>query len=292
MIKSMTGYGRYVSHDQKRQITIEVKTVNHRYLDISCKIPRELYPYENELKKQMKGQLKRGRVDVYISCAGEQLTDKKMQVDWDVFEQYLNNINALQEKGNVQGSLSIEHILSMEDLFYIEEPDHLDEQLFEIIKDGLQKALEQVVEMRTVEGEAIQNDFHSRIRLLKSYTAQLEKHVKSMETQQFNSIKEKLETMLDGKGIDEERIVQEAAIQIEKADIAEELTRLHSHMDQFLETVKKNDSIGRKLDFIAQELLREVNTIASKSILSEVSRVAVEMKSEIEKIKEQVQNIE
>lgn len=99
----MTGYGRYVSHDQKRQITIEVKTVNHRYLDISCKIPRELYPYENELKKQMKGQLKRGRVDVYISCAGEQLTDKKMQVDWDVFEQYLNNINALQERGMYKG---------------------------------------------------------------------------------------------------------------------------------------------------------------------------------------------
>lgn len=126
---------------------------------------------------------------------------------------------------------------------------------------------------------------------MKSYTAQLEEHAKSMETQQFNSLK-KLETMLDGKGIDDERIVQEAAIQIEKADIAEELTRLHSHMDQFIETVKKNDSIGRKLDFIAQELLREVNTIASKSILSEVSRIAVEMKSEIEKIKEQVQNIE
>lgn len=106
---------------------------------------------------------------------------------------------------------------------------------------------------------------------MKSYTAQLEEHAKSMETQQFNSLKEKLETMLDGKGIDDERIVQEAAIQIEKADIAEELTRLHSHMDQFIETVKKNDSIGRKLDFIAQELLREVNTIASKSILSEVS---------------------
>ncbi|MFC0014280.1 MULTISPECIES: YicC/YloC family endoribonuclease [Allobacillus] len=292
MIKSMTGYGRFVSHNQKRQITIEVKTINHRYLDISCKIPRELYPYENELKKQMKAELSRGRVDVYIACNGEQLTDKKMQVDWDLFDQYLRSIEAIQEKGNIQGSLSIEHILSMENLFYIEEPDVLDEQLLKTIKDGMQEALQQVIEMRTTEGEAIQKDFINRIQSLKSYTVQLEEHAKRLETEQFNSLKEKLEKMLEGQGIDEARIVQEAAIQIEKADIAEELTRLHSHIEQFLEALDKNGSIGRKLDFIAQELLREVNTIASKSILSEVSRIAVEMKSEIEKIKEQVQNIE
>ncbi|MBR7552820.1 YicC/YloC family endoribonuclease [Allobacillus sp. GCM10007491] len=292
MIKSMTGYGRFVSHNQKRQITIEVKTINHRYLDISCKIPRELYPYENELKKQMKAELSRGRVDVYIACNGEQLTDKKMQVDWGLFDQYLRSIEAIQEKGNIQGSLSIEHILSMENLFYIEEPDVLDEQLLKTIKDGMQEALQQVIEMRTTEGEAIQKDFINRIQSLKSYTVQLEEHAKRLETEQFNSLKEKLEKMLEGQGIDEARIVQEAAIQIEKADIAEELTRLHSHIEQFLETLDKNGPIGRKLDFIAQELLREVNTIASKSILSEVSRIAVEMKSEIEKIKEQVQNIE
>ena len=292
MINSMTGFGRHVINDNKRQLTIEVKTVNHRYLDISFKIPRELYAYENQLKHLIQDELSRGRVDVYISIKGEGLKGKNIQVDWNLLNQYIEKISEIQAQSPIKGELTIDHLLSVEDIFYTGEEDEVDDQFLSMIERGLQSALQQVNEMRRVEGEALFADFSNRLEKLQHHTDHLKSLAEDGKKEHFDKLKEKLLHLMDDQEIDDVRLAQEAALLVDRADITEELTRLYSHIHQFSETIKLNDSVGRKLDFIAQELLREVNTIASKSNKPEISQTVVEMKSEIEKMKEQLQNVE
>lgn len=269
-----------------------MKTVNHRFLDILFKMPRELYRLESLLKREIQSRIKRGRVELFITIKGEGLSDQAIQVDWNLLNQYIKQVDHIQRETKISGHLSLDHLFQLEDIFYTEESEAVDDELTNMLKDGLNQVIDQVNEMRTREGDNLVSDLVSHLNALKDWAKNVEAVSEENKNEQFEKLKNKLSNFLSQEQGSEERIVQEAAILVEKSDISEELTRLYSHIDQFFETLELDVPIGRKLDFITQELLREVNTIASKTTIVDVSQSIVEMKSEIEKMKEQVQNIE
>jgi uncharacterized protein (TIGR00255 family) len=292
MIYSMTGYGRETTSVHDTKITVEIKTVNHRFLDFSIRAPKELLALEESFKKMIKTDMRRGRVELYITIDGTSLGEKKVNIDWQLLEQYIKLLNEATDRYNVKGSLSTEQLINLPDLFFVEEQEVIG-SYEEHILQTVEQAVLQCVHMRKTEGQALERDLIKRISVIREIT----EHVKELAPTVVKLYKErlhhKLEEMLqDHYELDESRLLAEVSIFAEKADIEEEITRLTSHCDQFLLILKEKEPIGRKLDFLVQEMNRETNTIGAKANDYRISQQVVSMKSELEKIKEQVQNIE
>ncbi len=293
MVRSMTGYGRSIKQLDDTTITVEIRTVNHRFLDMSTKMPRSLLYLEDSIKKIIQKDFQRGRVDVYITLEGSGLTTRTLIVDWDLMDQFITQLKTAQERYQLQGEVSVQSLTEMDDLFTIQEQEEHEDQVKTAILEAVKESTELAREMRLQEGHALREDMENRLSVIESTVENLESRRDIVIEETRERIKGRIEEYTQEELRDQDsRIIHEVGLLAEKGDIAEEITRMFSHVNQFRQTLQDKEAIGRKLDFIVQEMNRESNTIGSKSTDAKISEWVVLLKSEIEKIKEQVQNVE
>jgi len=294
MIKSMTGFGRGEFNDGKRNITVEIKSVNHRYSDITVKMPRRYSFVEDKVKNTIKENIKRGKIDVSIMVENITESDVNISLNKMVAQQYITNLTELQKEFGVRGEISLGLLAGMPEVMK-QVPDVDDEEeMTKCILAPVRDAAKKLEEMRAVEGEKLSKDLLMRADLIKDLVAQIEEKAEDVPKEYAQKLKDRIKDLLDGSvEIPEDRIMVEAAIFADKCNITEELTRLKSHMDQMKEIIGSSTGAdGKKLDFLVQEMNREANTIGSKANDIEITNLMLQIKAEVEKIREQVQNIE
>ncbi|MFJ7638659.1 YicC/YloC family endoribonuclease [Peribacillus sp. NPDC097206] len=291
MVTSMTGYGRGESQNEQVKVFAEIKTVNHRFCEYTIRMPRQLLVLEEKVKKMASEYIRRGRVELFITVEGKSLVSKNVDIDWNLADQYVSLMDAVKGKYNLGGSISLQDILQLESIFLMEEVATVPSDLEKLLMESVKGALENLKQMRVQEGQGLASDLQSQLKKFAEIVAGVKTYAPSVVKQYKDRLTIKLSELTDGM-IEDSRIVTEAAIFADKCDINEELTRLDSHVQQFSDTLKQGQPIGRKLDFLVQEMNREVNTIGSKANDSAITKEVVEMKSLLEKLKEQVQNIE
>lgn len=291
MVISMTGFGRSKLESAAFSVNVEVKTVNHRFSEINIRMPRQLLKIEDKMKKKLNQQLRRGRIEVYVTIDGEGAVSRKVQVDWKLIEEYYEFINQAREKYDIDTKISLQDLLSRNELIHIEENEVGNEELENLVLAATEEAVLQLKQMRIAEGEELKKDLLTFLSQLDSIIIDLKELAPLVVTAYKERLTKRMQEFVQGQ-IDETRIVTEVAVFADKADINEELTRLLSHIQQFMRTLNENEPIGRKLDFLVQEMNREANTIGSKANDSKIAKKVVDIKSLLEKLKEQVQNIE
>ncbi|WP_174733872.1 YicC/YloC family endoribonuclease [Mesobacillus harenae] len=291
MIVSMTGFGRSKAESERFSVTVEVKTVNHRFCEYHIRMPRQLLKMEDKVKKKLGEFINRGRAEVFVTLEGEGIVNRSVNIDWSLLDEYYQYIAKIKEKYDLSGEVSIRELISGEGIITIEENEAGNEELSILLLSAVEDAASQLQQMRVIEGEALEKDVSGQINLLSNHIDKLKDLAPLVIEQYQTRLEKRMSEFLNGH-LDEARILAEVAIFAEKADINEELIRLSSHIGQFLKTLQKEEPVGRKLDFLLQEMNREVNTIGSKANDSAIASGVVEMKSTIEKVKEQVQNIE
>jgi uncharacterized protein (TIGR00255 family) len=291
MVVSMTGFGRSKAESERFSVTVEVKTVNHRFCEFHIRMPRQLLKTEEKIKKKLGEHIKRGRVEVFVTLEGEGVVSRSVHIDWQALDEFVHHISEIKNRYGITGEVELRDLLNREEIIHIEEKETGNEELERLVLAAIEEAGSQLVQMRKLEGEALEIDVSHHIGLLKENIASVKKFAPDVVEQYRGRLNKKMNEFLAGQA-DEDRILTEVAFFADKADISEEVTRLESHVSQFLEIMKANEPLGRKLDFLLQEMNREVNTIGSKANDSRIAKEVVEMKSLLEKIKEQVQNIE
>ena len=292
MIKSMTGFGRYETVTDEYRIAVEIKSVNHRYCDLNIKLPKKFNEIENTLRMMMKEIAERGKVDVYVSY--EDYAGKGTHVHYhpQIAKEYVKVAAQVAEEFELHNSLSAQRLLGFADVISLEEESNDLESVFPIVTQTLQKAGEQFIASREREGEQLYQDIKGKLAYLLTLVAQVEERSPQMLQEHRQKLLEKVQEMLGDRKIDEGILATELIVYADKVCVDEETVRLRSHIDAMSETLDMQEAIGRKLDFIAQEMNREANTILSKANDKELSGIAINLKTEIEKIREQIQNIE
>lgn len=292
MIKSMTGFGRYETVTDEYRIAVEIKSDNHRYCDLNIKLPKKFNEIENTLRMMMKEIAERGKVDVYVSY--EDYAGKGTHVHYhpQIAKEYVKVAAQVAEEFELHNSLSAERLLGFADVISLEEESNDLESVFPIVTQTLQKAGEQFIASREREGEQLYQDIKGKLAYLLTLVAQVEERSPQMLQEHRQKLLEKVQELLGDRKIDEGILATELIVYADKVCVDEETVRLRSHIDAMSETLDMQEAIGRKLDFIAQEMNREANTILSKANDKELSGIAINLKTEIEKIREQIQNIE
>ena len=292
MVKSMTGYGRCVETVNGREFTVELRSVNNRYLDCNVKLPRILSFAEEAVKQAVKGTISRGKVDVFITVRSEGATDVQVTLNAAMVEGYLTAMKQMVTEYGVRDDISVSLLSRMNEVFTVEKPQVDEEQLLNDLMGVVKQALANYDAMRAAEGKALEADLRSRGNTILELVAQVEagngQTVIDYRTRLYNKLKE----VLANTAIDESRILTEAAIFADKVAVDEETVRLRSHLEQMNNMLTTGGAIGRKLDFLLQEMNRESNTIGSKCTDVRLARIVVDIKAELEKIREQAQNIE
>ena len=292
MIKSMTGYGRAVQTVNGREFTVEIRSVNNRYLDCSVKLPRMVSFAEDSVKQAVKAAISRGKVDVYISIKSEAETDTKITLNTAVLEGYLSAMRQMVAEHGVMDDISVSAVSRLPDIFTVEKPEVDEEQLKKDLLQVVSAALESYDAFRAAEGAALDADLRKRGNTILEFVSQVEagngQTVIDYRTRLYNKLKE----VLANTNIEESRILTEAAIFADKVAVDEETVRLRSHLEQMNQMLTAGGAMGRKLDFLLQEMNREANTIGSKCTDVRLARIVVDIKAELEKIREQTQNIE
>lgn len=291
MVVSMTGFGRSRAESDRFGVTVEVKTVNHRFCEYHIRMPRQLLKIEDKLKRKLGEYIKRGRVEVFVTIEGEAIVNRKVQIDWKLLEEYYQYITDIKEKYLIQEPVSLNSLINKDEIITIEEVEAENDELEGLVLTAAEEAGASLYKMRLSEGLALEKDILQNLHKIDQNIVVLREAAPSVVQQYKDRLTKRMADYLDGQ-IDEARIVTEVAIFADKVDINEELIRLKSHIVQFNQTLQLAEPIGRKLDFLVQEMNREVNTIGSKANDSTIAKEVVEMKSLLEKIKEQVQNIE
>lgn len=295
MIRSMTGYGRAEGFLGGRKYIVEVKSLNHRYLELSLRMPANLAPLELEVKKKINEQLVRGRIDVTIRRENQAGTEeaRPLEMNLSLVKNYHDLLTRLKEQFGLTDEITLDMLTGLKDVFVpVELPEDDVNTIWEGLAVVLNEALEALTMMRQKEGAALREDLESRIALIDGYLGEIEACVPRNVQEYQRRLADRVRELLDGMSVDEARLCQEVAIMAEKSDITEEIVRFRSHIGQFLEMLKSREAVGRKVDFLIQEMNREVNTIGSKSSDAQISRHVIEIKSELSKLREQVQNIE
>lgn len=292
MIKSMTGYGRAVETVNGREFTVEIRSVNNRYLDCSVRMPRMLSFAEDGVKQAVKKSISRGKVDVFVSLRSEGGEELKVTLNQTVLESYLSAMRQMVEKYGVTDDISAVSLSRMPEVFVLEKPEIDEDQLMADLMLVTGKALESYDAMRTTEGAALDRDLRSRGQTILSLVEQVEAGNAQTVVDYRTRLEAKLQEVLSNTSIDEARILTEAAIFADKVAVDEETVRLRSHLQQMDTMLTDGGAVGRKLDFLLQEMNREANTIGSKCTDVKLARIVVDIKAELEKIREQTQNIE
>ena len=292
MVKSMTGYGRAVETVHERQFTVELRAVNNRYLDCSVKLPRILSFAEEAVKQMVKNSISRGKVDVFVTLHAENGADATVTLNTAVVEGYLAAMEQMAEKYPVKNDISVSLLSRMPEVFTVEKQEVDEEQLQADLLSVVKLALESFDTMRTTEGLALEKDLRSRGATIESLVSQVEAGNAQTVVDYRTRLENKLREVLSSTNIDESRILTEAAIFADKVAVDEETVRLRSHLNQMYGMLTSGGAVGRKLDFLLQEMNREANTIGSKCTDVRLARIVVEIKAELQKIREQTQNIE
>ena len=292
MIKSMTGFGRAEASDENRKITIEVKAVNHRYLDVNMKMPKKLCMFESAIRTVLKEYAERGKVDIFITY--EDFTESTVGVKYnhDIAASYVKYIDEIAKEFSLDNDLKATTLSRYPEVLTLEEQEVDEEKLWEYVEKALRIALEKFVETRVKEGENLKNDIISKLDNMLSNVSFIEERAPEIIKEYHEKLVNKVSDYLADSAIDESRILTEVTLFTDKICIDEEIVRLKSHIQATKDALIAGGSLGRKLDFIAQEMNREANTILSKANDLKTSNQAIELKTDIEKIREQIQNIE
>lgn len=292
MIKSMTGFGRCEVQEGDRKITVEMKSVNHRYLDVNIKMPKKLNFFETAIRSELKNYIQRGKIDIFI--AYEDYTESNVCVKYnkELASEYMTYLNKMAEDFSLDNDVRVSSLARFPEILTMEEQTVDEEELWKLLDKAIVGAAEGFVATRIREGENLRNDLIEKLDGMLKNVDFIAERSPQIITEYKQKLKEKVRELLDDTGIDENRLLMEVTIFADKVCVDEELVRLHSHIKTTRDTLVAGGSIGRKLDFIAQEMNREANTILSKSSDLEISNRAIELKTEIEKVREQIQNIE
>ena len=287
---SMTGYGRAMRELDGRQLTIELKSVNHRFLDLSFRMPRNLMFLEDDARKLIGARLSRGHVDVFMTYRNMRSDARKVQVDRALFDAYASALSGLTDSG-VEDDRSLMNIARLPDVLVVTEAEEDQDALRALLKETLDAAVDQLVEMRRREGAEMKKDLAFRTDRIEEMTNAVEARYPETVEEYTRRLRASIEELI-GRNVDETRLLTEVAVMADRSAIAEETVRLHAHIAQLRECLEKAEPVGRRIDFLVQELNREVNTISSKSQDVPITQLVVSMKAEIEKLREQLQNIE
>ncbi len=291
MLKSMTGYGRAERQVEGFNIKVNLKSVNHRYIDITVKMPRYYSFAEDKIRQSAMKYISRGKVEVHVSIDRPGSSERTVVLDTEMAKNYINALKSLKAFG-LKDDIKISTMAQYGEIFKIESDEADEEHISSIIESVFVSAAEDFVNMRKCEGERMENDICAHLDCLSNYLNEVEQRYPKVIEEYRQKLSKRIADVLADENIDESRILTEAAIYADKSDISEETVRLASHIKEFKDAIKTDKPIGKKLDFIVQEMNRETNTMGSKSGDIEISRLIVDMKSEIEKIREQIQNIE
>lgn len=292
MIKSMTGFGRGNAVLNGRDITVEIKAVNHRYYELSCRLPRSMNYCEERLKTLLNGKIARGKVELSVQVQSVGEVSEQIAVNKDVVRQYVEALREIKDEFSLADDLALSNVMRIPDAFTVIKVETDEEQLWEDLKSVTEQALANFIKMRENEGERMKADLLSRLSTIEKWVEIVNERSPKTVEEYRKRLYDRMCEVLAGKEIDEGRILLEAGIFADKTAVSEETVRLKSHIAQFREMLESAEPIGRKLDFLVQEMNRETNTIGSKVQDVEVTKIVVDQKSEIEKIREQIQNIE
>ena len=292
MVLSMTGFGRGKAEDNGREVNIELKTINNRYLDINLRLPRSFTFLEDETRKNIQQVISRGRVEVYIGYKNKGQDQVSVTLNESIADAYLEAFQALSKKFRIENNSDMATIAGVNDIFTVTEKEDDENALRELLSSALNQALDVLTQMRQKEGTFLMEDVLERSKLINTMVDLIEERSPIVVEDYRKKLEQRLKELLKSTDLDETRFNTEVAFFADRSNITEEIIRLRSHLAQLTQTLKAGGSIGRKLDFIVQELNREANTIGSKSGDITITNQVVEMKSEIEKIREQIQNLE
>lgn len=292
MIKSMTGFGRNEVSEEKRKITVEIKSVNHRYLDVNIKMPKKLGFFEAAIRTELKKYMQRGKVDVFI--AYEDFTESNVCVKYnkELAAEYMGYLEKMAEDFGLDNDIRVSSLSRYPEILTMEEQSVDEEEIWKALCGAVQGAAEKFVETRLKEGEALKNDLIAKLDGMLDHVSFIEERSPQLVEEYKDKLRERVRELLEDTQIEESRLLLEVTLFADKICVDEELVRLRNHIETTRQTLVDGGSIGRKLDFIAQEMNREANTILSKTNNMEISNRAIELKTEIEKVREQIQNIE
>jgi uncharacterized protein (TIGR00255 family) len=292
MIQSMTGYGKGEAQVDNVALAVEIRSVNHRYADITVKLPRTLLALENEIRRQVGQVLRRGKIDVFVTFGQAEETAVVPVLNRPLALAYGELFTSLRNELGLSGGVSLEMIVSQRDVIQLREAESSVDAVQGCLMTALERALEQLAAMRRVEGEATAGDLRERLDLLETLLGAVEQRAPLIPQEWQGKLMERLTRLQQSLEWDPQRVAQEVAVYADRCDISEELVRFRSHLGQFRAMFADPEPVGRRMDFLVQELNREVNTMGSKSNDAELTRVVVTMKAELEKVREQVQNVE
>ena len=292
MIKSMTGYGRVEAVCDGRNIVVEAKSVNHRFLEIALRMPAVLYPLEMEYKKKIGERFKRGRIDVSIRLEGDGAESSKVKLNLDVAHNYFDVLTKLKNEFNLQEPIGLKTFISFRDIFTPPAETQLQGDFLNSVDKTLQEALSMLVNMRQDEGIALFSDMQMRLQAIGGMMGTIRLRAPQVVTEYQKRLSDRVKELSAGFELDAARLVQEVAIMADRCDITEEIVRMQSHIGQFEALLQSDEAEGRKIDFLLQEMNREINAIGSKANDVEIARQVIEAKSELSKLREQAQNIE
>lgn len=292
MIKSMTGFGRCLETIDGKDILVEIKSVNHRYYEFSSRVPRSCGYLDEKLKSFVQGSVSRGKVEVSVSITANGAADETIRVNSEIAKGYISALRTANDELVLEDDLTLSRIMRLPDIFVIQKAEDDEETVWGRVKTVAEKALARFVEMRSNEGAKMREDILSRLDYITALVEKIERKSPETTEKYRKKLYDKISEILKDSTVDEQRILTEAAIFSEKTAVDEETVRLRSHIDQCRQMLSMDEAVGRKLDFLIQEFNREANTIGSKCQDIEITGIVVDLKSEIEKIREQIQNIE
>ncbi len=292
-MKSMTGFGKREVLSQGTMVGVEIRSVNHRFCEIMARLPKTLSCMELALKEQVKQVCERGRVEVMVTVSGGVSSTKRIvQLDRDLARRYIQGLKVLQRECQLSGTIDVNVVAGFRDLFSVNEETAPVKDLSNVVTGLTQKALSDLEKMRKKEGTVLQKDLTQRLQVIEGRLRTVQQRIPLSLKASAARLKGRVAKLLEGQSVHMDRVAQEIAMLAERSDVTEELTRLNSHVAQFRTALKAKGPVGKRLDFLLQEMGREVNTIGSKANDGDISAEVVELKSELEKIREQVQNIE
>ena len=291
MIKSMTGYGKANISKNLREYQVEIKSVNHRYLDISVKMPRVLSYLEEEVKKEIASKIKRGKIDVFITFENNSAEGKEIKINTEIAKIYIDELKNLAKQEGICANIEVTEISKFPDVLKIQNNQE-DEAIKDELLETVSEATDKLIQMRAVEGNKIAEDLLSRIKVIQEKVKQISSQSTGLIEEYVVKLETRIKEILKNQELDQARLAQEVVIYADKCSVEEEITRLKSHISQFEKLLNSEEAIGKKLDFIIQEMNRETNTIGSKANNLEITNGVIDVKTELENIREQIQNIE
>ena len=291
-MKSMTGFGRSKLEVNSREYIVEIKSVNHKYSDISIKLPRNIMCFEEKIKKIISNNISRGKIDVFVTFNNYSEEGKDVVINKELAQNDINQLKELALENGLDDKIRVTEITKMPDVLQLKIKDDESDVIWQELEKCVTEAVNNFVEMREVEGEKIKQDLLTRINNVESLVNSIFSNTTGLIEEYVVKLRERIKEILSTDVVDEARLAQEIVIYADKCSVEEELTRLRSHISQFRSLLETKDPVGKKIEFLIQEMNRETNTIASKSVKLEITNLAIEIKTAIEDIREQVQNIE